>query len=86
MLMTRTPGARALDAWATHVTMKKGRPALTLHVLCRDDDGDKSDGGGGGAAPTGAARELLRVLYHEVCLDGRVRGAETGNRGGWVAV
>ena len=38
----------AVDAWATPITMKKGRPALTLSALCRASDSD------------GVARVMLR--------------------------
>lgn len=37
----------ALDAWWTPITMKRGRPALQLGVLCRD----------------GAAADLMAVIY-----------------------
>jgi hypothetical protein len=32
--------AGAVDAWATHITMKKGRPALTLSALARVEHAD----------------------------------------------
>jgi len=32
--------AGALDAWATPIVMKKGRPAFTISALCRPDDAD----------------------------------------------
>lgn len=33
----RMMSAGALDAWATAITMKKGRPGVCLSVLCRED-------------------------------------------------
>ena len=59
-------GARALDAWATPITMKKGRPALTMHVLCR--------GGAGDAPGAGDARALTRALFEHTSTLG-VRSA-----------
>lgn len=36
----RLMAAGALDVWATPITMKKGRPGITLSVLARDSDRD----------------------------------------------
>ena len=37
-LIDRLMGLGALDAWATPITMKKGRPAIMLSVLANQDD------------------------------------------------
>jgi hypothetical protein len=39
-VIQRLLGAGALDAWLTPIQMKKGRPAVTLHFLCRPADLD----------------------------------------------
>jgi pyridinium-3,5-bisthiocarboxylic acid mononucleotide nickel chelatase len=39
-LIERLLGAGARDAWAAPIVMKKGRPALTLGVLCAPGDAD----------------------------------------------
>ena len=40
-LLDRLLADGALDAWATPVHMKKGRPGLVVSVLCRPEDADR---------------------------------------------
>jgi pyridinium-3,5-bisthiocarboxylic acid mononucleotide nickel chelatase len=48
--------AGASDAWLTPILMKKGRPAHTLHVLCRDE--------------TALRQELSRIVFRETSAIG----------------
>lgn len=49
----------ALDVWATPIIMKKGRPAHTLHCLCRDDEASRN--------------ELIRLMFrHSTTLGIRI--------------
>ena len=62
----------ALDAWLVPITMKKGRPAHVLHVLCRPDD---------------TARLGSRILEETSTLGYRVtRVARTALDRAWVDV
>ena len=63
--------AGALDAWATPITMKKGRPGLTLSVLARQEDQDAlakqllQDTGSFGVRYRSWDRVVLDRAWHE---------------------
>ena len=67
----RLIAAGALDAWATPITMKKGRPAVTLSVLAREEHKDVltrqllSDTGSFGVRTRAWDRVVLDRSYHE---------------------
>ncbi len=66
----------ALDAWATPIVMKKGRPAVTLSVLCRPSDTDImrqtliSETGTFGVRTVTVERSATQREFSEISLDG----------------
>ncbi|KAB8191783.1 nickel pincer cofactor biosynthesis protein LarC [Nonomuraea phyllanthi] len=75
--IARALDAGALDAWASPATMKKGRPAYVLHVLCRPSSVPVlrelvfAETGTLGVREVAAGRTALRRHTTEVHLDGR---------------
>lgn len=67
----RLMDAGALDAWATPITMKKGRPGVTLSVLAREEHQDAlakqllADTGSFGVRVRIWDRVVLERSYHE---------------------
>ncbi|MFD0660197.1 nickel pincer cofactor biosynthesis protein LarC [Thermocatellispora tengchongensis] len=79
-VIARALAQGALDAWVTPATMKKGRPAAVLHVLCRPEaetavrDLVLAETGALGVRRTTVRRTALPRHTTEVDLDGhRVR-------------
>jgi uncharacterized protein (DUF111 family) len=55
----------AIDAWVTPIVMKKGRPAHTLHCLCRENDNSKEI--------DAKANKLLEIMFrHSTTLGVRI--------------
>lgn len=67
----RLMSAGALDAWATPITMKKGRPGITLSVLARPEQQDAlakqllQDTGSFGVRARPWDRVVLERTYHD---------------------
>ena len=59
----------AIDAWATPIVMKKGRPAHTLHCLCKDNNGTTH----GGNENTTLDTLLELIFVHTSTLGIRIR-------------
>ena len=70
-VIDRLIAAGALDAWATPITMKKGRPAITLSVLAREEQQDAlarqllADTGSFGLRIRSWDRIVLNRTYHQ---------------------
>jgi hypothetical protein len=68
--------AGALDAWTTPITMKKGRPALTIAVLCHEHDAARlrdvlaTETGTLGVRASRLQRWPLAREFDEVTVDG----------------
>jgi hypothetical protein len=59
----------AIDAWVTPIVMKKGRPAHTLHCLCKDDKNSDSDP----TTKTAIVDKLLELIFrHSTTLGIRI--------------
>jgi pyridinium-3,5-bisthiocarboxylic acid mononucleotide nickel chelatase len=89
-ILARLLAAGALDAWLTPILMKKGRPAHTLHVLARPQDGSAladlvlTHTSTLGLRTTAVRRRVLDRSWALVdVLDGRVR-VKVGHRDGHV--
>jgi uncharacterized protein (DUF111 family) len=79
--------AGALDAWATPIVMKKGRPAHTVHALCDPHDVERiaavmlAETGSLGVRATTATRWPQRRVDVTVDVDGHaVRVKLAGHR------
>lgn len=80
-------GAGALDAWTSPITMKKGRPAQTVHVLARPQQADEltalllRETGSLGARATTMHRQVVDRREMRVDVDGfEIRVKHTASR------